>query len=227
MQGKTATVIGATGLIGSSLVEQLKGDSSYTSIRVLVRRLVDYQHPKIEVRLLNFDDHENFKIAIDGSEAVFCAVGTTTKNVKGDKDAYRKVDFDIPVRAAQYCAETHCPNFLVVSSVAASSKSNNFYLRLKGEMEDAVAAKNIHSISIFRPSMLLGERKESRPGESIGKALFKPLSFLMPSRYKPVQASDVASAMILASKANVSGVKVYHYSEMMQLLATEDLHQVR
>jgi uncharacterized protein YbjT (DUF2867 family) len=149
---------------------------------------------------------------------VFVAVGTTQKKVKGDKAAYRKVDFDIPVNAAKFCAETGCKSFLLVSSVGADSKSGNFYLKLKGEVEDKVQSLSIPSVSIFRPSMLLGNRQESRPAESIAQVLSKGLSLLFPGKYKPVPAQDVAKSMVAAGKQQKPGVSIYHYEEMKAML---------
>jgi uncharacterized protein YbjT (DUF2867 family) len=149
---------------------------------------------------------------------VFCAVGTTNAKVKGDKAAYRKVDYDIPVNAARYCSETGVPAFLLVSSVGANAKGGNFYIKLKGEAEEAVGAQKIPSIAIFRPSMLLGHRNESRPAEAIAQAITKPLGFLFPSKYKPIKAFDVARAMVAASNNPLPGVKVLHYREMMGLI---------
>ena len=167
--------------------------------------------------VLDFADQAALKSSIAGSDAVFCAVGTTQKKVKGDKIAYRKVDYDIPVHAAQFCAETGCPHFLLVSSVGANSHSNSFYLKLKGEVEDRLRIMNIDMISIFRPSMLLGKREERRFGEGIAQALMRPLSFLIPSQYKPMEASEVARAMIAASKRDNPGFHIYHFKEMMEL----------
>lgn len=217
MPGKTATVIGATGLIGSHLVNLLQQDSTYETVRVLVRRPVEFKQSKVEIKLVDFRDPESFKLAIDGSDAVFCAVGTTQKKVKGDKDAYRKVDYDIPLHAARFCAETACPKFLLVSSVGANSKSSNFYLKLKGEVEDDVKLLPLKMIAIFRPSMLLGNRNESRPAEKIGQVVMPVLSVLLAGnwrKYKPIHARDVAAAMVSASQQHEDGVFVYEYNRM-------------
>jgi uncharacterized protein YbjT (DUF2867 family) len=219
MPGKTASVIGATGLIGSQLVEILQQDNYFSTIRLLVRRLVTIQHHKVQIKLVNFDDPESVKLALDGSDAVFCAVGTTQKKVKGDKAAYRKVDYDIPVNAARFCAETGCPNFLLVSSVGAKSSAKNFYLQLKGQVEDTVLRLPIRNISIFRPSILLGERKEKRQGEKIGQAVMSFFSFLLVGnweKYRPADADMVAKAMIQAAKENNSGHEIYEFAEMQE-----------
>jgi uncharacterized protein YbjT (DUF2867 family) len=219
MNEKTATIIGATGLIGSHLLELLQNDNYFNTIKVLVRRPVSFNHLKVKVITIDFSDHEAFKTAIAGSDTVFCAVGTTNKKVKGDKAAYRKVDYDIPVNAAKYCAETGCQNFALVSSVGANSKSRGFYIRLKGEVEEVISHMNIKTISVFRPSLLLGERQEFRFGELMGKIIIKPFSFLFPSKFKPIKASYVAKSMLLASKKELPGFQLYHFKEMKRLIS--------
>ena len=219
MNGKTAAIIGVTGLTGGYLYEQLKQDKDFNSIRLLVRRPMQKDDPRTEIKLVDFNDAESVMLAIDGSDIVFCAVGTTNKKVKGDKEAYRKVDYDIPVRAARFCKMRGCETFVLVSAVGANSKSGNFYLKLKGEVENAVKEIGLRSVHIMRPSMLLGDRKESRFGEKIGKVVMKATSFLLPAKYKPVQAKDVAKAMIAAAKENKEGFFVHEYNEIKQLLS--------
>lgn len=219
MNKQTAAIIGSTGLIGSHILDLLLNDKSFASIRLLVRRPVSITHPKVKVIVIDFEDDKAFKEGIAGCEAVFVAVGTTQKKVKGDKTAYRKVDYDIPVNAARFSAETGVKQFLLVSSVGADSHSNNFYLNLKGEVEEEVKSFSIPGISIFRPSMLLGKRNESRPMETVAQAISRPLGALFPSKYKPVKASDVARAMIAASHKDEPGFRLFHYREMMDLLA--------
>lgn len=218
MNNKTTALIGATGLIGSHILALLLEDESFGSVRVLVRRPLPVSHPKLEVIMIDFNNPVAFRTAIEGCNAVFCAVGTTNAKVKGDKDAYRKIDYDIPVNAARFSAETGVKQFLLVSSVGADAGGGNFYLRLKGEVEENVKTLNIPSISIFRPSMLLGKRNESRPMETVAQAISKPLAFLFPAKYKPIKARDVARAMIAASKINTPGFQVYHYQEMNKFL---------
>ena len=218
MKGKTITLIGATGLIGSHLLELLQNDDYYERIKILVRKPVSFNHPKIQVVVIDFSDEEAYKSGISGSDAVFCAIGTTNNKVKGDKEAYRKVDYDIPVNAAKFCSETGCSQFLLVSSVGANSKSNNFYIRLKGEVEDRVRSINIPMVSVFRPSMLLGKRQEFRLGEIMAKAMMVPVSFLIPPMYRPIKAFDVAKSMVAASKKDTPGFHIYHYKEMKNIL---------
>src|SRR5687767_13883893 len=159
---KTATVVGTTGLIGNHLVDELLNDPFYTTVKILIRRPWDKHHPRLEKKLVDFNDSDSLLVAISNSDVVFCTVGTTQKKVKGDREAYRKVDFDIPVKLARFCEMTGCGRFILVSSVGANSKSSNFYLKLKGEVEDAVKQAGLRSVHIMRPSMLLGERMEAR-----------------------------------------------------------------
>lgn len=212
---RTATIIGSTGLIGSYLTDLLTGDEYFDKVRLIVRRPVQRTHPKLEVSVIDFEDREAFRKAIEGSDAVFSAIGTTLQKVKGDADAYRKIDFDITVNAADLVRQTGCPAFLFVSSVGADPKAGNFYLRLKGEIEEAVKKNGPACICIFRPSMLMGERKETRPGEMIGKVLMQAFSFLIPTRYKIIHAEKVALAMVSASKTEGDGVHFFDYGKMM------------
>ena len=208
----TATLIGATGLIGGYLLEELLQDNYYDTFRILIRRPLELTHPKLEKKLVNFEDAESFRLALEGSDVVFCAIGTTQKKVKGDKEAYRKVDYDITVNAAKFCKMNGCETFVFVSSVGGNSKSNNFYLKLKGEVEDAVKAVGLKSVHIMRPSVLLGDRKEFRLGEKISKGIMSAFSFLIPSKYKPIHGRDVAKAMVAAAKKHDEGFFVLEYS---------------
>ncbi|HCM60489.1 MAG TPA: segregation protein B [Bacteroidales bacterium] len=218
MVTRTATVIGATGLIGSHLVELLSGDKHFTRVRIIARRMPDKVPQGAEVRVIDFEDPVAFRSAVEGSDALFCAVGTTRKKVKGNMEAYRKVDHDIPVNAARHCHESGCGRYLMVSAVGASSKTGNFYLKFKGDAEDAIAASGIPSVSIFRPSMLMGKRNESRPAEDFARILSSPLSFLFPAKYRPIKGLDVAKAMVAAAKSEEKGFRIYHYTEMINLI---------
>ncbi len=218
MKNKTATIIGATGLTGSNLLKLLQDDQDYSNIRILVRRPVMIDHPKVKVVTLSFSDRDAFKSGISGSDAVFCAIGTTNKKVKGDQSIYRKIDYDIPVTAAALCMETGCSRFVLVSSLGANSKSNNFYLKLKGEVEDEVCKMNINTTLIFRPSLILGKRNEFRFGELAAKLFMIPVSYLLPTKLRPIQAYSIAVSMLKASKMDMKGFRIYHYKEMMELI---------
>jgi uncharacterized protein YbjT (DUF2867 family) len=214
----TATLVGATGLIGSYLLGDLLNDPYFDTVRILIRRPLTIAHPKLEKKIVNFNDSDSLLVALSNSDVVFCAIGTTQKKVKGDKEAYRKIDFDIPVKLARFCKMTGCEKFILVSSIGADNKSNRFYLQLKGDVEDAVKEIGLKSLHIMRPSLLLGDRKEFRLGEDFSKVFMTTLSFLVPSKYKAIQAKDVAKAMASIAKKDLEGVYVYEYKEIMELI---------
>jgi uncharacterized protein YbjT (DUF2867 family) len=220
MSEKIATILGATGLTGNHLAELLSQDDTYDTIRLLVRRPIPKPFPKTEIKLIDFSDYESFRIGIEGSEAVFCAVGTTQKKVKGNKEAYRKVDYDIPMQAARICKDADCKKFIIVSSVGADAESRNFYLQLKGEVERDLKKSGIQSIHIMQPGMLLGKRNEKRLLEAGTKPIMKAFSVLLKgglSKYKPIHSKEVAMAMLACSKDDRPGYFVHQYNEMKKL----------
>ena len=213
----TATLVGATGLIGSYVLEELLNDPYFDTVRILIRRPIDITNAKLEKKIVDFNDSDSLLVAITNSDVLFCAIGSTMKKVRGDKEAYRKIDFDIPVKLARFCKMTDCEKFILVSSAGANSKSRNFYQRLKGETDEAVKSVGLKTIHIMRPSLLLGERKEFRLGENIGKVLMTSLSFLIPEKYKATQGKDVAKVMIALAKKDEEGVFVHENREIREL----------
>jgi len=213
----TATLIGATGLIGNYLLDELLQDDYFDTVKILIRRPLEFSHPKLEKHLVDFNDGDSFLVALSNSDVVFCSIGTTQKKVKGDKEAYRKIDYDIAVNAARFSKMVGCETFVLVSSVGANSKSNNFYLKLKGEIEDTVKETGLHSINIMRPSILLGDRKENRLAETISKKIMSAFSFLVPSKYKAIHGRTVAKAMKQAAKENKQGFFIHEYKEIKTL----------
>jgi uncharacterized protein YbjT (DUF2867 family) len=210
------TIIGASGLIGSFILQELLQHSDAT-IHLLVRRNLGIDHPRVKEWVIDFTDQQAIQNAIAGSDAVFIAIGTTQQKVKGDAAAYRKVDYDIPVSVAKACAVNQIPKLLLVSSVGADSRSRNFYLKLKGEVENVISAMSIPYVGFFQPSLLLGARQEFRLGEKISQALMPVFSFLIPAQYKPIQAAIVAKAMVKAACKHTRGVERYTYRGIKSL----------
>jgi uncharacterized protein YbjT (DUF2867 family) len=208
-------LIGTTGLIGSHILQELLNQPDST-ITVLVRKPIQWQNPRINEILIDFSDEQSLIKALTGCETVFVATGTTQKKVKGDRAAYRKVDHDIPIAVAKACIANSIPRILIVSSVGANSRSKNFYLRIKGEVEDTIAAMPIPYISFFQPSLLLGDRQEFRLGEKISQIIYPKIDFLLPARYRSISAAIVAKAMIRASAEPEKGLHRYMYSSMME-----------
>lgn len=221
MMQQTALVLGATGLIGNSLLHYLLNDARYDKVIVLVRSRLNYVHPKLQVHVVDFSDMQSYRDHFENGDVIFCCIGTTMKKVKGDKTLYRSIDYDIPVNAARLGIEKGYRKYVLVSAVGADAGSGNFYLKLKGEMEAAVQQYNYDAVHIMRPSLLLGKRMETRFGEQVAQAVMPTISFLLAgtlNKYKAVQATDVAKAMLAAARSDSKGVAIYHYSEMQDLI---------
>jgi len=217
MKFKQVTLFGATGLIGSYLLEFLLKDSETHLINVVGRNPFHLQHDKINNIVIDFQDLSSISDSITGSEVVFVSIGTTMSKVNRDKQKYKSVDFDIIFNVANACKQKNISQLIYVSSLGANSNSSNFYLRLKGEIEEAVAELNLTSTSVFRPSVLLGKRNESRPGEKLLQFAMPLLDFMIPSNSKAIKAKDVAKSMFNTSKNYNSGVRIYHYNEIKEL----------
>jgi uncharacterized protein YbjT (DUF2867 family) len=203
-------VIGATGLIGRHIVNCLIERNEVSSVMVIARRNPGINHPKVVVEVIDFSDLDALRSTLSNINAVFCAVGTTQKQVGGDLEAYRRIDFDIPVNAARLAAGNGCRHFSLVSSAGADHKSRLFYSRLKGETERAVAASGIPSVAIFRPSLLLGNRDETRFAERVGEKIMRTFSFLVPAIYKPIEGLDVARAMVHLAISTANNDELLH-----------------
>jgi len=215
-----AILIGATGLTGSLLLEKLLHDPVFTHIKLISRRTAGIQSPRLEEVLIDFDDETRFRKEVTPADVLFCCIGTTQKKVKGDKTAYRKIDFDIPVWAAMFCAQQNTGKYILVSSAGADAASKNFYLRLKGETETAVLQQAIGTVYIMRPSILLGKRNEFRLLESLGKMTMQFFSVLLIgslSGYRAIQAKDVAGAMLAAATKTTTGRFICHYNEIKKM----------
>jgi uncharacterized protein YbjT (DUF2867 family) len=199
--GRSALVLGATGLVGGFCLDELLADTRYDRIHVLSRRPTGRQSERLEEQLCDLSEMERYgdRFSVD---AVFCCLGTTIRKA-GSREAFRKVDLEYPKTAARLAAERGASRYLLVSSVGADSSSRVFYSRVKGEVEEAVSRFDIRSVVIARPSLLLGQRSERRAGEIVASMLMRPLSPLMVgplARYRPIQARTVARALVRASR---------------------------
>jgi uncharacterized protein YbjT (DUF2867 family) len=215
--GKTIVIAGSTGLIGSSILKFALADPRVAEVRILVRKPQGYPHPKQREHVVSFNEDRSLTDAISGADIVFCSVGTTMQKVEGDKKAYRKIDYDIPLRLARLAKEHTVGVFSLVSSLGANPDKGNFYLRLKGEVERDVSALQLPAFRIFRPSMLLGARNENRTGERIGQWLSKALAGILPSNVKPIKGEAVAKAMLEDALSHPTESRIMHYKEMMEL----------
>ncbi len=218
MKGKTAIVIGGSGLVGSELIKELLLDPYYDEVKLFVRKKVDVGHKKIVQHILDFENIQASEAIITG-DVVFCCIGTTI-NVAGSKEAFTKVDKTYPLVFAESARKNGIGKFLLVSSLGADMKSSNFYLKVKGEVELGLENLRFDHLVIVRPSMLLGKRIEFRLGELIGKCLMKSLGFLFIGKfkkYKAIEATTVAKAMLQLSKQELDKVKIFESNRLQQL----------
>ena len=205
MSTKQVTLFGGTGLIGGFLLDLLLADQTISKIRVVTRKPLVKQHDKMEVFEIDFSKPEEIERSIGDSKVVFSCIGTTQAQVRGDKKAYRKIDYDITRNIALGCKTKQVDHFLFVSSAGANSGSSNFYMGLKGEIDDAVLNLKLNATTIFRPSLLLGKRTKFRPGERLAQIIMPLFSFLMPKKLQAIRGERVAKAMLDQSKSKIIG----------------------
>lgn len=196
MADRRALIAGAQGLVGSHLLRLLLARAAWSGVVAPVRRPLTPAHPKLSAPLVDFDRLDDFApdTPIDD---VFCCLGTTIAKA-GSKAAFRRVDHDYVVAMARLAVRVGARHFVMVSALGASASSRVFYNRVKGEAEAAVLALPLPRTTIFRPSLLAGERSESRPAERAGLLFAKLVGpFLIGGlrRYRAVPAEDVAAAM--------------------------------
>jgi uncharacterized protein YbjT (DUF2867 family) len=207
---RTALLFGATGLVGGHCLDILLRDDSYTKVTAFARRNLSVSHPKLTVEVIDFERPEEYTPLVVGDD-LFCCLGTTIRTA-GSQEAFSRVDFTYPHQIASAAGANGVGQFLLVSSLGADAGSSIFYNRVKGELENAVRKLRFHGIGIFRPSLLLGERKEVRLGEKIAgvlSAVVAPLLLGSLRKYRPIKARDVAAAMVAVGKKNAAGITVY------------------
>jgi uncharacterized protein YbjT (DUF2867 family) len=221
---KTALVIGATGLVGTQLVQQLLADDRFSKVIVFGRRSLGIAEAKLEEHLINFDKPEDWQHLVKG-DVFFSTLGTTLKQAGGQNEQY-KVDYHYQYKFAEAAARNGIPAYVLVSSSGAKPDSLIFYSRMKGALEEAVKKLDFKSISIIQPGLLHGDRKEERFGE---EAAYKVMHFLdkvgIAGKYKPYEDSVVARAMINAGIAAEPGVHTYTLDQVFALAEREHLHR--
>lgn len=217
MEKKSALIVGATGLIGQQLLNHLLNGNNYETVTALVRRPLDFQHPKLKEMVIDFDELSDYQTNYKVND-VFCCLGTTIKKAK-TKSAMKKVDVEYPLTLAKLSKEMGAEKFLVVSSIGADPNSRVWYSKMKGTLEEELKKVGFQSLFIFRPSLLLGERNEFRVGESFASYLspaVSPLFLGKLTKYKPIQALSVAIAMAVTANTNLDGTHYFYYDQIVK-----------
>ena len=198
--GKTALVFGSTGLIGSYLIQWLRKSDAYEKIIIFQRKAAATLDPKTQFVQLDFDKMNEYASVIKGDD-VFCCLGTTMRKARS-RQAFRRVDYEYPAQIARIAKENGVGGYFLVSSVGANIGSSNFYLHTKGETEQAIQKSAFLRLAIFRPSLLLGNRNESRFGERFAQGLYPLFHWLLQGnlkKYRAIPASNVAKAMVFVA----------------------------
>ena len=214
---KTALLFGASGLVGSHLLNQLISNNNYSKIKLFVRSAIDLNDPKIEIIQTDFNNLENHREDIKGDDCFFC-IGTTKKN-SPDKNEYKRVELEVPKQIAQIAKSNFVNSFVFVSSGYADPKSSGDYLKFKGEVEEELKKLNFLKLGVMRPSFLLGDRKEKRVGEKIGIFIFKLISPLLLGplkKMKPIHSEIVARSMIKVANEDLQK-NTFESNEIIEL----------
>lgn len=215
---RTAVVAGATGLVGRHLVGRLLSDDSVEKVVVVSRRSTRFSDPKLKEVVGEIDDDSTWKEDCAGAD-VFCALGTTLKKARSIEN-FRKVDHDLVLRFAEIAAKGGARSFFFVSSMGANPKALVPYSRTKGEVEEALKQMGFRRLVLVRPSLLVGDREETRLGERALAYLSVPFSGLFRGgleKYKPIEAIRVADAMVRLARDYETGVRTVESDELGEM----------
>lgn len=217
----TAIVFGASGLTGRFVTEHLIHDNRYEEIKLFVRKEINFPSGKVRQFLFDRDNLDSVAVEITGDH-LFCCIGSTIKQA-GSKEEFYRIDHDFVERIAKIASSNKVKSFVVISSIGANHLSSNFYLNTKGQMEESIKTFNFNNLSIVRPSMLLGIRKERRTMEEVAKIFMKVFGRFMLgklAKYRPIHSSTVAKSMILLAN-KPSGVYTVESDELDRLVKTQ------
>ena len=216
MESRTALLFGASGLVGSHCLKQLLASSAYSSVVLFVRAPIPMSHPKLKQHTVNFDSLQSDLFRGDD---LYCCLGTTMRKA-GSPEAFEKVDYTYPLEVGKLASANGVNQFLLVTSVGADPASANFYLKTKGRVEEALKQVPFHSLLIFRPSFLMGNRQEFRLGERIGITTMRALTAAPVGalkKYRPIAASVVANVMVNVAQRGLDGVHVFESDDIQSI----------
>ena len=211
-------LVGASGLIGSNLLSLLIESDEISRILLLVRKPLNVTNHKVQELIVNFDELEKFNSEIKG-DIIYSCLGTT-KAANPDQDQYRKIDLEYPLKLAEIGVKNGISQFHLVSSLGADVSASNSYLKLKGELEQELKQVAIISLHIYQPSLLIGNRKETRTLEKLAVNAFKlidPLLIGPLKKYHSIKAETVAKAMLNQSLKNLKGIFTYPSIQIQEL----------
>ena len=228
---KKAIVAGATGLVGRALVEELLQYNYYEKVIVLVRRDIGLTHPQLEQHMILFDHIEDFPDEWFTGADLYCTLGTTIKQAKS-REQFSVVDYEYPLALGRKAAVCGSRQLLLITALGASERSLFFYSRVKGKLEAELGRLKLPRMTIFQPSLIVGEREEDRRGEKWAASLARMLPFLFMgklSRFKPIEGRTIAAAMLYSALQQQHGIEVVSGTNRMEQMAnalwSEERHQ--
>ena len=211
-------LVGASGLIGSNLLSLLIESDEISQILLLVRKPLKVSDHKVQELIVNFDELEKFRSEIMG-DIIYSCLGTT-KAANPDTDQYRKIDLEYPLKLAEIGVKNGISQFHLVSSLCANHTASNSYLKLKGELEKELKQASILSLHIYQPTLLTGNRRESRTLEKLATSAFKLIDQLLIGpliKYRSIKAETVAQATLNQSIKNIQGTFTYPSIKIQEL----------
>ncbi len=211
-------LVGASGLIGSNLLSLLIESDEISQILLLVRKPLKVSNQKVQELIVNFDELEKFRSEIMG-DIIYSCLGTT-KAANPDTDQYRKIDLEYPLKLAEIGVKNGISQFHLVSSLCANHTASNSYLKLKGELEKELKQASILSLHIYQPTLLTGNRRESRTLEKLATSAFKLIDQLLIGpliKYRSIKAETVAQATLNQSIKNIQGTFTYPSIKIQEL----------
>lgn len=220
MSGKKykALVLGSSGLIGMETVYLLLKNDKYETVYTISRKKLDIESPKLIQIIADFDSIDQYIKDLKVDHFYSCIGSTKAKTP--EKAKYYEIDLEYPYKVANTLFANGCNTLCLVSSIGADSTSKNFYLKLKGDAEETLRSIGYESFHVFRPSLLLGDRKEFRLMEKIAQIIYPIFNVLLIGKlkdYQSIQAKDIASAMINVSLASKTGEYIYQTQQIKEL----------
>lgn len=198
-----AIVIGATGATGAFLVDALLEDPDYSGVTIFVRRPSGKQHPKLQEHVIDFSRLSDYASLING-DVLFSTLGTTLK-AAGSKEKQWQIDYEIPAQLAQIAKENHVRSMVLLSAANANPKSPVFYSRMKGALEEKIAALGFEQYIIFRPGLLKRPHSD-RAGEKFAVSVLEGLNKLgILKKYRPLPTKTLAEKLAKAPRRESMG----------------------
>jgi len=216
---KVALVVGSSGLIGKNVIYELLNNKEYVKVIALSRKDLLIHHDKLEQHIIDFDNIEKYSNVINADD-VFCCMGTTVKQTPNLED-YRKIDVTYPAKVAMLAKENGANQVLLVSAMGADKSSNIFYNRIKAEAEYEISKLGYKSVSIFRPSLLMGYRRQFRLAEKIAQVIMKFMGpfFIGPlKKYKAIKGISVAKVMVKVALQANEGRQILENDKILDLV---------